>query len=743
MLRENKKEQKICNTDEFVTFFENLFSNNKNDENADIKEFVNTILQNAESKDDFTMEELLKALKILKNNKAAGPDRIPAEALKACPPNFLKIILKLMNKIKNKMIYPETWTEGVTSLLHKDGDDEDPNNFRAITVTNAISKVLAIMINERFTTIIEEKKILKKEQIGFQKKSRPADHLLVIKTLIDHYNGRGRKLYACFVDFQKAFDSVWRTGMYYKLIHCGIDLSFIKLLKNMYEKTSQRLKFDKNISRKFLTEKGVKQGCILSPKLFNIFINDIPEIFNDTCEAAKLGKININCLMYADDLILISESEGGLQNCLNKLNEYVTKWKLKVNLKKTQVMIFNPSGYRGKIPTFNFDNQHLKTVKEYKYLGTTITNTGNFKLNEVYLKKKGLRATFLLMHSIKRTKPSTSIKLFNKIVEPILTYNCEVAFAIIPKSWDYSKFVTNMWTHGKEVNKVTMSFLRQLLGVHKKCSNIALMSETGKHPTIMKIYYLIYKYWFRIKNCENELLKEAVAVNKSNHMEGKNTWYKLIDFLERLTAINTQEPNKMVNLFKRSIEILFDIWWKNEAEKEKTKLDFYFSIKKNFGYESYLDNENITHSARVATTKFRLSSHCLPIEVLRYYNTDRRDRKCNICISNKVGDEYHYLTKCENKGMVDIRNRFVEEAQKICFQLQNFSAENTILYCSTMKDEKVQEITANFIYNLIRQYRIEDNVPPLQILCLRHMGKIRKSHCRTKLKKTGKPLTQG
>ena len=60
-----------------------------------------------------------------------------------------------------------------------------------------------------------------------------------------------------------------------------------------------------------------------------------------------------------------------------------------------------------------------------------------------------------------------------------------------------------------------------------------------------------------------------------------------------------------------------------------------------------------------------------------------------------------------------------------------------------MKDEKVQEITANFIYNLIRQFRIEDNVPPLQILCLRHMGKIRKSHCRTKLKKTGKPLTQG
>ena len=191
----------------------------------------------------------------------------------------------------------------------------------------------------------------------------------------------------------------------------------------------------------------------------------------------------------------------------------------------------------------------------------------------------------------------------------------------------------------------------------------------------------------------------------------------------------------MVNLFKRNMETLFDIWWKNESEKENTKLDFYFSIKKHFGFESYLDNENITHSARVATTKFRLSSHCLPVEVLRYYDTDRQDRKFNICLSNKIGDEYHYLVKCQNKGMVGIRNNFVEEAQQICSQLKNFSVENIILYCSTMKDKEVQEITANFLSNLIRQFKIEDKLPPLQILCLRYLGIMRKSKYRTSFNK--------
>ena len=136
--------------------------------------------------------------------------------------------------------------------------------------------------------------------------------------------------------------------------------------------------------------------------------------------------------------ILLSESEKGVQICLKKLKEYANKWKLKLNLKKTQVIIFSPAGYKGKLPTFTFENKPLKVVKEYKYLGTTVTNTGKFKVNEVYLKKKGLRATYLLTQSIKDTKVSTSIKLFEKIVEPILTYNCEVSLTDIPNKWDYT-----------------------------------------------------------------------------------------------------------------------------------------------------------------------------------------------------------------------------------------------------------------------------------------------------------------
>ena len=117
---------------------------------------------------------------------------------------------------------------------------------------------------------------------------------------------------------------------------------------------------------------------------------------------------------------------------------------------------------------FYLGEQIIEKTKCYKYLGSIITNTGNFNLNEVNLKKKGLRASYLISKICLYSKPSTSIKIFEKVVEPILMYNCEISLAYMPKSWSYEKFKNKMWDRGAEVNKVTLSFLRQLLGVHKK-----------------------------------------------------------------------------------------------------------------------------------------------------------------------------------------------------------------------------------------------------------------------------------
>ena len=121
-----------------------------------------------------------------------------------------------------------------------------------------------------------------------------------------------------------------------------MNLDMIKLIRNMYDKTSQSLKINQSLTRSFKTYRGVRQGCILSPRLFNLFINDIPTIFNDvTCKPVTIMNKKISCLMYADDLVILSETPSGLQTCLQNLHQYTEKWDLKLNTKKTKVMIFN------------------------------------------------------------------------------------------------------------------------------------------------------------------------------------------------------------------------------------------------------------------------------------------------------------------------------------------------------------------------------------------------------------------
>ena len=271
--------------------------------------------------------------------------------------------------------------------------------------------------------------------------------------------------------------------------------TYIKLIKNMYEKTGISLKMNNIISRSLNIERGVRQGCILSPRLFNLFINDIPDIFDDSCSPVVLDKKRVNCLMFADDLVILSETPEGLQNCLNKLEDYIKKWKLEINLKKTKIMIFQNPGKRPEA-VFYLGGKQVEIVHNYKYLGTIITDTGNFKANEVNLKKKGLRASYIILKNIGMfSKPSTSIKIFEKIVEPILTYNAEVAMAYFPLTWDKDKFTEKMWDTGIETNKVILSFLRQILGVQKKTCNIAILSETGKYPMSIKIFNAVIKYW--------------------------------------------------------------------------------------------------------------------------------------------------------------------------------------------------------------------------------------------------------
>ena len=151
--------------------------------------------------------------------------------------------------------------------------------------------------------------------------------------------------YSCFVDFSKAYDSVWRNGLLYRLILNGLSLKFILLIKSMYTELQAAVKLPNGVTPYFSSLVGVRQGCNLSPMLFNLFVNDIFDLFdNAKCDPVKLQTKLIHCYMYADDLLILSETENGLTKSLERLSNYAKKWKLKISAKKTKVIVFNKAG---------------------------------------------------------------------------------------------------------------------------------------------------------------------------------------------------------------------------------------------------------------------------------------------------------------------------------------------------------------------------------------------------------------
>ncbi len=207
------------------------------------------------------------------------------------------------------------------------------------------------------------------------------------------------------------------------MIKCGITGKAYDIIKSAYTGSSYRIKTQDGITESFRSNSGVKQGCTLSPTLSNIFQNNLHDIFNESCDPVKLGDIFMNSLSWADDLFLVSQSRQGLQSCLNKLEEYCTKWQLKLNVSKTKIMIMSKGAPKEK--PFTFGEHKLETVKVYKYLGMIISRNGNVQKMAEDREKKAKRATFAIKQALS-TSANVSVKLalslYEKQIEPILLY---------------------------------------------------------------------------------------------------------------------------------------------------------------------------------------------------------------------------------------------------------------------------------------------------------------------------------
>ena len=246
----------------------------------------------------------------------------------------------------------------------------------------------------------------------------------------------------CFIDFKKAFDSVWHQGMLFKLLQNKIGGKVYYKIKSMYSKSKCYIKLGAKRTGYFEYARGVRQRCILSPLLFNLYLNELPNLIKDSTSLTDPfilpNRTKLSTLLYADALILLSKSKHELQNCINNVASFCNTWQLSVNRKKTKVMIFaKKSAKSSKQQDFHLFNNKLDIVQEYTYLGLKLSSTGNFTTNQTQSREKAWHAFYNLTRIIdlKRLKPKHANKLFETLIVPILSYGCEVWGAYLKQTF--------------------------------------------------------------------------------------------------------------------------------------------------------------------------------------------------------------------------------------------------------------------------------------------------------------------
>ncbi len=329
-----------------------------------IQEFLNSLI---------TDDELSAAIKKLKKGKSPGIDGIPIDLFIDCAKSLNPLLLDLFNYILVNEVYPAEWALGLVNPVPKGGPDI-VENFRKITVLPAISKILETILNTRLEYVDNAFGLEDIFNGGFKKDSRTADNIFVLNGLIDRAKNTNSELYVCFVDFRRAFDCINRKFMFNKLIRQGYSSKTLRLIMNMYNKTKSTVKLNGVLADNPFDEiLGVAQGGVLSPYLFKSFLSDMAKLFSASF-GIKIDEMTALCyLLWADDLVLFSESAKGLQDHLDKLYSYCSKWHLIVNNLKTKVLIFNK---KKKTPMHNFSigGTPIEIATKYKYLGTLFFN---------------------------------------------------------------------------------------------------------------------------------------------------------------------------------------------------------------------------------------------------------------------------------------------------------------------------------------------------------------------------------
>ncbi|XP_073820509.1 uncharacterized protein [Musca autumnalis] len=469
-----------------------------------------------------TNEEISSAISKLKSHKAAGPDNLPPELFKYAADVLTPILQPIVSEAWSTNNIPSKWKEGVIITIPKKGDLSSCGNWRGITLLNTIQKVLAFIILDRITPVLNPQ--LRREQNGFRPQRSCSDHINTLRIVVEQSVEFRSPLYLLFVDFERAFDNLNRDAIWDTLTEYGLPNKIIDIIRELYTNAECSVRFKQKTSPNFTIRNGVRQGCVLSPLLFILVLDNVLRKTNSEIEDGIQWRPHekLSDLDYADDICFMSHSIAGTRAKLEQLLQNAKTIGLKINMKKTKLMRLETQNTSPLIVMVDSTPTVVDDVDSFCYLGSIITKDGGAD-TDVQSRINKARIAFHNMRKIwssRNISRSTKLRLFNTSIKPILLYGCET------------------WKVTKTINQALQVFINKCL--RRICnifwptiiSNADLLQLTSSEPIEREIKRRKWRWiGHTLRKDDTDLNKMAFEWNpQGTRRRGrpKMTWIRTI-----------------------------------------------------------------------------------------------------------------------------------------------------------------------------------------------------------------------
>lgn len=662
---------------------------------------------------EITSQEIRNAIKKLKRGKACGPDGISPEFYMLEFPVFINYLFILFNAVFASGVYPSEWSKSMIFPLHKKGNINNVNNYRGISLLNILGKIFSHVLNERLKQWCDCNNIIPEAQAGFRSSYSTVDNIFVLQSLVQKYIGKaGGRFYVFFVDFQKAFDRINRGKLWLILQKNGCEGKMLTILKSMYDSVLSSIrivahnrqnshdfalysKYDMSyntcITDYFECMSGVKQGCILSPILFSIFISQLDkELANSNVQGIELStnETVAYSLLYADDLVLFSDNVIDMQKKIDALNIFCLNWDLKVNIDKSKMMVFRNGGYLKQTEKWWINKTRIESVTYYSYLGILFSSRLSWskwadnqacKASKIIFK---IRNMFNRLESINCT---TALKIFDAKIKPMVLYGSEI--------WGTKAYEC--------IEHIQIRFIKTFLGVGKSTENHLVLKEMGRYPLWVETKFRAIKYWCKLIHLNNERYAKKCYTQQYKQEEmGRKNWAAEVKMILYNTGFGfvwqSQQLGDIESFLTQFKERLISTGLQTVESSIREHFDSYLNIHPIFEVAYYI---NVLKTIRIRRLITQLRTRSLPIRNNLYRINIVKDNKCSRCPLKKIDDEFHFLLECS--AHVNERSKYLPA------HLYKNPSSNTLEGIMRCKDINILKSVGSYIYNTLKEDSFE------------------------------------